>query len=654
MLAICSRFLRLTLLSIFILNPFLRWGILNVEAIRTDQTIWYMRSTTASSAFETTGPTAEFSSVSDLVSGSPAAKTTALAMTSTPGSSQTTIAATETSTSAGNIWLATYLSPKLAAQTMTSGTIFRYETSFAESNLNANMILRLHIYIWREGSGYVSSIIDNVSGTNCGAEPGAANSARSQICLTAATASNISISSGDQIALEVWTNANNISSTSFTGTLYQEGTEFIGNGTTSHVTTSAKSMLAINKDLDLYNPTSTSTVWYLNNTNASSAFGTTGPTTEYSSLGTDGWSSGPASKTTAKSMNDQPNTGASSLTFTENSTSAMKVWMGTFLSPPLATQTLPAGTAIRYEGALEENGSLADMFTQIHIYVWRQGTGYVSSIVDNVGVADCGAEAGSVNPRASLCITTATTDSTAIQDGDQIALEVWVSDLNVSATPYSATFWYGGLVFIEQGTGVISPGSSVQTMITFSNPLTLLSSLGVDIVDSSSVPVSSPSVTLSSASYSNANQTTTGTLGTSNAKIRVVNWGASNTWTLSLAPTAGSTTTWSNGGSLKYDFNDAATGLDGADADEVGGRLSVDPSVGTLTSPFGCLSTTGVSKGSSSSFAEGSVNSISLLVAGGTTGYNCAWDLTGATISQIIPAYQAGGSYSLPLTLSIL
>lgn len=647
-----SRFFRLIVFSAFILTTFTQWMSFDIEAIRTQETVWYLRNTTASSAFGTTGPTSEHSSATDVFSGSPSTKSTALAMTATPGSSQATIATVETTATAGPIWLGTFLSSKLAAQSLPAGSIFRFETSFAESNLNANMILRLHVYVWREGTGYVSSLIDNVGSTNCGAEPVAINSSRSQVCITAGTASSVNLQAGDQIALEVWVNANNTVTTSYTGTLYFDGTEFIGNGTTSHVTTSAQSMLAIDQDLELLSTKDYSTIWYLSDTSSASAFGSTGPTTEYST-GTDGWPAAPASKATARTMDQMPNTGAASLSVTETTSTPINIWMSTFLSPPLAGQTIPSGTHIRYEGGLQENGSLADMFTRLHLYIWREGTGYVSSIADSVTSTDCGGEAGTSGPRSLICIYT-TDSGTTIQEGDQIALEIWTSAKNASTSGYSSTLWYGGADFIERGTASYNMTTSIQSNLTFSSTVSLLTSLEVDIVDSNSESVASPSVSLSAAAFSDINQTTTGTLGTSNAKIRVVNWGASNTWTLSLAPTAGSTTTWSNGGSRSYDFNDAGTGLDGGDADDVGGRLSVDPSVGTLSSPFGCLSTTGVSKGSSSSFVEGSVNSISLLVAGGSTAYNCAWDLTGVALSQIIPAYQAGGSYSLPLTLSIL
>src|SRR5581483_5307548 len=112
----------------------------------TDSSTWYLRSTTASAAFGTTGPTTEQSTATDLVSSSPTSKSTALAMTTDPGTSQTSVAGTETTASAGQIWYRTFLSPKLAAQTINSGTTFRFEGALQENSTSANLTFRIHVY----------------------------------------------------------------------------------------------------------------------------------------------------------------------------------------------------------------------------------------------------------------------------------------------------------------------------------------------------------------------------------------------------------------------------------------------------------------------------------------------------------------------------
>ncbi len=82
--------------------------------------------------------------------------------------------------------------------------------------------------------------------------------------------------------------------------------------------------------------------------------------------------------------------------------------------------------------------------------------------------------------------------------------------------------------------------------------------------------------------------------------------------------------------------------------------MTADPSVGTVTATGGGCTTTGISKGSSSAFAQGTNDSVTLLSASGSANLACIWDLTGVAISQKIPAEQAGGNYTINLTISII
>lgn len=181
-------------------------------------------------------------------------------------------------------------------------------------------------------------------------------------------------------------------------------------------------------------------------------------------------------------------------------------------------------------------------------------------------------------------------------------------------------------------------------------------SLSADIVDASGVTVASPSVSLSSIAASGTCQTTTGTLGVSSQKIRVSNTTATPGWSLSIAATAGATGSWSSG-AANYDFNDASGSPagcgDGADADSFAGQLSVDPSGGTIAPQSGCT-TTGLTKGSSSAFNQGATDNVSLLNASASTGTNCYWDFTGVSLSQKVPDLQPTGTYSLPMTVTVV
>lgn len=178
--------------------------------------------------------------------------------------------------------------------------------------------------------------------------------------------------------------------------------------------------------------------------------------------------------------------------------------------------------------------------------------------------------------------------------------------------------------------------------------------LGVDIVNASNASVASPSISMSSILSSVDCQTSTGTFGTASEKIRISNTTTNEKWTLSIAATGGATTNWSSGLNT-YDFNDgsgtpAGCG-DGGDADSLAGRLSIDPSVATMTSKFGCVNTN-VTMGSSSAFAQGVTDSITLATAAAGAYYDCYWDITGIATSQEIPDQVPAGTYNLSLTLT--
>ncbi len=181
----------------------------------------------------------------------------------------------------------------------------------------------------------------------------------------------------------------------------------------------------------------------------------------------------------------------------------------------------------------------------------------------------------------------------------------------------------------------------------------------VDFVDADGVSVGSPSFSFSGLTFSSTYQTGTGTMGTSSQKIRVSNPTSDATWTVSIAATNGPTALWTTG-SVTYDFNDSgATGADDADTDTKGGRLTIDPSGATVAgipNDTDCSPSTGITKGSSAAFQEvvTAVSSISLLTGGGSATPYCAWDMTGISLSQVVPARQPSGTYSLGFTVSIL
>lgn len=183
----------------------------------------------------------------------------------------------------------------------------------------------------------------------------------------------------------------------------------------------------------------------------------------------------------------------------------------------------------------------------------------------------------------------------------------------------------------------------------------ILGALDIDFVNSIGNSVSNPNVGMSAITEGFDCQTTTGTLGDSDQRIRTNNTTVTPQWTVAIAATAGATASWSSGVD-NYDFNDGAgtpAGCgDGADADALAGRLTLNPSVGTSTPQAGC-NNTGISLGASNSFAQGTIDSITLISASTSAGTNCYWDLTGVSVSQTIPVQQAPGTYTLNLTVTV-
>lgn len=178
-------------------------------------------------------------------------------------------------------------------------------------------------------------------------------------------------------------------------------------------------------------------------------------------------------------------------------------------------------------------------------------------------------------------------------------------------------------------------------------------SLTVDIVDAGGASVGSPSISMSSTTFSFSSQTTTGTLGVSSEKIRVDNSTGTATWNLNIAATGGSTAFW-DGASSDYDFNDpTASAGDGGDVDSLGGQMTINPSLATITPEGGCT-TTNLSLGSNTAFSEGVVDSINIASAASGADTGCYWDFTGIGVSQTIPPEQGADSYTINMTVSVV
>ncbi len=179
--------------------------------------------------------------------------------------------------------------------------------------------------------------------------------------------------------------------------------------------------------------------------------------------------------------------------------------------------------------------------------------------------------------------------------------------------------------------------------------------LTAGVVDSSGDDVSSPNLGLSSVGFLYGCGSSSGVIGESSQRIRVSNTTSSPGWSLSIAASGSQSALWANGGNtIQYDYNDpTSSGCgDGADSDSKAGMMSINADIGTLSPQSGC-SSANITKGSLSSFSEGSVDAITLLNASPSANTSCYWDLTGVGLEQIIPAEQASETYNINLTITI-
>ncbi len=186
-------------------------------------------------------------------------------------------------------------------------------------------------------------------------------------------------------------------------------------------------------------------------------------------------------------------------------------------------------------------------------------------------------------------------------------------------------------------------------------------SLSVMIADAAYSEVGSPSITMGAKDFSwsclTAGNRPTGTLGVAAQQIYVQNPDAADSgWTANLQGSA-STNVWDTG-SADYDFNDAGGSgcTDGVDAgDDDGGQMTVDPSGGAIAAGQcdSCDNTSGMSKGTSDAFVEGTTNAIDLFASDGTQDIG-DWTLQTVTIYNTIPAEQSAGAYTLTMQVAVV
>ena len=199
-----------------------------------------------------------------------------------------------------------------------------------------------------------------------------------------------------------------------------------------------------------------------------------------------------------------------------------------------------------------------------------------------------------------------------------------------------------------------APGTSIDTYSYYPEFKTADGSLDIRFADATNATLTNPTTVFSAAMTGRTASTTTAKLSNnSSQQLEVANSLSTTGWSVSLAATGGSTAKWTQtGDAANYAFNSTNTDQ---------GQLSVDLSSSAFTAsgsmPLGQACTTaGLSYGAGGAFVAGtaSANAITLATASSSSGLTCLFKLQDISLKQTIPAYQKPGTYTLPVTVTVV
>ena len=199
-----------------------------------------------------------------------------------------------------------------------------------------------------------------------------------------------------------------------------------------------------------------------------------------------------------------------------------------------------------------------------------------------------------------------------------------------------------------------APGTSIDTYSYYPEFKAADGSLDIRFADATNATLTNPTTVFSAAMTGRTASTTTAKLSNnSSQQLEVANSLSTTGWSVSLAATGGPTAKWTQTvGAANYAFNST-------NADQ--GQLSVDLSSSAFTAsgsmPLGQACTTaGLSYGAGGAFVAGtaSANAITLATASSSSGLTCLFKLQNISLKQTIPAYQKPGTYTLPVTVTVV
>ena len=199
-----------------------------------------------------------------------------------------------------------------------------------------------------------------------------------------------------------------------------------------------------------------------------------------------------------------------------------------------------------------------------------------------------------------------------------------------------------------------APGTGIDTYSYYPEFKTADGSLDIRFADTADATLTNPTTVFSAAMTGKTASTTTAKLSNnSSQQLEVANSLSTTGWSVSLAATGGPTAKWTQaGGTASYGFNNSNANQ---------GQLSVDLSSSAFTAsgstPLGQACTTaGLSYGAGGAFVAGTASSsaITLATASSSSGLTCLFKLQNISLKQTIPAYQKPGTYTLPVTVTVV
>ena len=199
-----------------------------------------------------------------------------------------------------------------------------------------------------------------------------------------------------------------------------------------------------------------------------------------------------------------------------------------------------------------------------------------------------------------------------------------------------------------------APGTSIDTYSQYPEFKTAGGSLDIRFADAASTVLTNPTTAFSAATTTRTASNTTARLSNdSSQQLEVANSLSTTGWSVSLAAAGGSAAKWTHSDGMTY------YGFNSTDSSQ--GQLSVDLLSSVFaasgSTPLGQACTTaGLSYGTGGAFVAGtaSANAVTLATASSGSGLTCLFKLQNITLKQTIPAYQKPGTYTLPVTVTVV